>query len=692
MSVGVIALSDNDKKNSINRTFFGMCLTATIWCVGYAFMYVAQSDIAAYIFRAMALLGVFVCCFLIMTFVQIISGVRFKYQKGFNAYMISLGFISLILVAMPQSVTFVETPYGRSYVANPWIGRYVQYFYLCSLIVACSNVGLKLKQKADYTRERMIARVIIINTLIISVGAVFDAVIPLFGLTAFPSSAISTLFFVQLYYRMLKQYNSTVLATSGSSKYIFRTIANPVVILNEKMCIMDFNENACTYLNISGDKLKGASIKDCLTYLNENEEEHIFTDIYNLSDRIEVPAKIKKTGFICDIVMSPVFDDYNDPLCLICIMNDKTSTEILRAEADYHAHRSEVYSHAKKSFLKRIRDDMRTPVLDTIMYINSLKSDILYAGNPERANEAEEIRQKNIHMLETIDELLDIAKFESDDFVITEKPFDLEGLLIDIVSEMSDRVDENRQKFLTSISTGIPKELTGDSVRLKQILTIILLNAIRYTPEGYITLTLKSVQEFGEVTLNFTISDTGRGMRQQDMDYIFGVEGDEDSGAGTGLSLALCSKLIKMMGGEIKLQSTLGSGTTFLFSVKMQADSEMSIVPYGDYKQNVLIIMDDVRKAQTMENVLKEMGLHCESMVKDKVESMNFVADDDVDIVIVAADILNKMRAYLNHSYRFARLIPVYSYKAYKRLESGSEGICGNLLFSQIGAVLNTTE
>ena len=691
MSVGVTSLAD-DKRNPINRTFFGMCVTSMVWCMGYAFMYMAHSDMYAYIFRAMALLGVFVCCFFIMVFVQMISGVEFRYQKAFNAYMISIGIMSLILISMPQSVTFVKTAYGMSYRSNPWIGRYVQLFYLGTLFLACFYMGIRLRQKAGYTRERMIARTIIITSCIIVMGTLFDVGIPMLGGKAFPSSAISTLLFTQVYYRMLKQYNSTVLATSGSSKYIFRTIANPVLILNEKMCIMDFNDNACTYLDISADRLKGMPVSDCLSYMNEGGDEQIYTDIYNLSDRIEVRAKIKKTGYVCDMVMSPVFDEYNDPLCLICIINDKTGIEQLKSEAAYYAHRSEVFSHAKKSFISRIREDMRGPILDTVSYINSVKGDMLSRGNTDRANEAEEIRQKNIHLLETMDELLDIARIESDDFTIQLRSFDLENLLLEVIGDMNDRIDESRQKLLTSISPAVPKRIIGDSARLKQILTIIMSNAIRYTPEGYITLTLKSVIEFGEVTLHFTVSDTGRGMRQQDMDHIFGIEGDEDRSGGSSLSLSLCSQLVKMMGGEIKLQSTLGSGTTFFFSVKLKADSEEAIVPYGDYDRNVLIIMDDVRKAQAMENVLKELGLHCETMVKDKVESMNFVADDEVDMVIVDEDIMNRMKTYLMHSYRSAMLIPAYTYKDYKRLEPGSEGICGALLFSQIGDVLKRTE
>ncbi|MBR0149339.1 MAG: PAS domain-containing protein [Lachnospiraceae bacterium] len=691
MSVGATSLAD-DKENHINRIFFGMCITSMVWCMGYAFMYMAHSDMYAYIFRAIALLGVFVCCFFIMVFVQVISGVKFRYQKAFNAYMISIGIMSLILIAMPQSVTFVKTAYGRSYMSNPWIGRYVQLFYLGTLFLACFYMGIRLRQKAGYTRERMIARTIIITSCIIVLGTVFDVGIPMLGGHAFPSSAISTLLFTQVYYRMLKQYNSTVLATSGSSKYIFRTIANPVLILNEKLCIMDFNDNACTYLAISADKLKGAYVNDYVTYLNDGGAEQIYTDIYNLSERIEVGAKIKKTGFICDMVMSPVFDAYNDPLCLICIINDKTGIEQLKSEALYHAHRSEVFSHAKKSFLCRIREDMRGPILDTVSYLNSVKADMLAGGNADRSNEAEAIRQKNIHLLDTLDELLDIARIESDDFTIQLRPFDLEDLILEVISDMSDRIGDGRQTLLTGISPLIPRRVIGDGVRLKQIMTIIMSNAIRYTPEGYITLTLKSVIEFGEVTLHFTVSDTGRGMRAQDMDHIFGIEGDEDGSGGSSLSLSLCAQLVKMMGGEIKLQSTLGSGTTFFFSVKLRADSEEAIVPYGDYDLNALIITDDVRKAQAMENVLKELGLRCETMVKDKVESMNFVADDEVDIVFVAEDILNRMRAYLNHSYRRAKLIPVYSYKEYKRLDPGSEGICGALLFSQIGDILKETQ
>ena len=691
ISVGMLAIADGNRDILVNRLFFIVCFTSMVWCIGYALMGIAPGELASYVLRAVALFGVFSCCAAIVFYTQNMSRIFFKYQRAFEVYLISGGLFSYVAVAMPQAVTFTMTPYGRYYVSNQWIGRYIQYVYLASLFAVCLHIAFKWWKGTKYKREKRMARYLVVSSVVITLGAFFDAVFPLFGMTAFPSSAITTFIYIQLLFMGLRQYNATVIATASVSRTIFKTIATPVVIIGDRMEVIECNEKACEYLGGTMEELMDAHYFDWIRFTKPDEAERIRIDLMNLTEEIEFQAYIRSSGDSCTIVATPIYDRFGELLCLICMLNDNTKYENIRKAADMAEHRAEMSEAVEKAFIRRVNDKLRTPIQETVAYLDSIKDRL----DSLTSYDAEHIRFlciDNVRLLDKIDELLDISRIEAGGFELENHKFDLESLMLEVIAEAGEMIDESKLRLITRISPKVPRIIIGDRKRLKYVLGVILANAVRFTEQGRIMLQLSANVSFGVVKLMFSISDTGLGIEERELDYLFGIP-DENGGKiseGAGLSLSACSKIVKLMDGKIKVRSSPGMGTTFSFDVNMTTDDEQGIVPYGEYKQKVMIIMDDQFKTEAMAHTLRELGIECDTMIRERIENTNLSEDDSVTLVLVGAGIMSRMKAYLKQAYRYADFVPVYSYKNYNRLEKGAEGICESFIFSQIRDVLRT--
>ncbi len=689
VSVGMLSRREKTKAQSVNKLFFNVCLGSALWCIGYALMAIAPQEGSAYLLRAVALFGVFSCCASIVRYTQCMSGIYFKHQKAFVIFLICGAIICFVLVALPGAVTFVDTAYGRYYVFNPWIGRYTQYAYLLSLFAACLWMSYVWKKRARHKREKLMARYLMISSIVISAGAFFDTIFPLFKMPAFPSSAISTFIYIQILYVGLKQYNATSVSSVGVSEYIFKTIVTPVIIMNEDMSIFDCNDMACGYLAGTKEEIIGSSAADWLRYMNPADAERLRVEILNQSEEIEVRTMVRGTGAACSMVSTPVYDKFGELLCIISILNDNTEYEKIRRQARESTRRAELSEAAKKEFLVRIDKKIKAPIHDDVALIEALR-----AGDHEFSETESErmdaVLASNRDLIRSMDELLELSCIRSGDFALAHHKFDIEELLVEVFSETAETIDESRVRLITRISPSVPKILTGDRTRLKYIFASILQNAVRYTNLGRIMFQLTCEVSFGNVTLHVKISDTGCGINEEELDSIFGMQDETGNyiNEGSTLTLALCSKLIKMMNGRISVRSSVGTGTTVSFDIELHTDDELGIVPYGSYRQKALVIMDDQYKSEAVAYTLKELGMNCETMIRERIEGANLTEDDKVSLVLVGAGILTRMRAYLHQAYKYARLVPVYSYKNYKLLEPGDEGVCGTLLFSQIKEVL----
>ena len=234
----------------------------------------------------------------------------------------------------------------------------------------------------------------------------------------------------------------------------------------------------------------------------------------------------------------------------------------------YHkkAIQSESANRAKSTFLSTMSNEIRTPVnaILGVAQIELQKGDL-----PSEYTETfERIYQSGNSLLEIINDALDLSKIEAGKMELNPIEYDIPNLIHDSMQLNIVRIGSKPIELLLDIEGRHPSKLIGDEIRIKQIVNNLLSNAIVYTDKGHIKLTVRHLTEASAVTLCLTVEDTGQGFMPEDLEKLFSV--NHVSG-GTGLGLNITKRLVELMGGTIKTESTYGKGSIFTVTVKQKA-------------------------------------------------------------------------------------------------------------------------
>ena len=284
------------------------------------------------------------------------------------------------------------------------------------------------------------------------------------------------------------------------------------------------------------------------------------------------------------------------------------------------ASKAEAAALAKGNFLANMSHEIRTPMNAIIGMATIGKS----ASDTERKDYCfAKIENASNHLLGVINDILDMSKIEADRFELSPVEFDFEKMLRRIVNIIIFRVDERKQKLYIHNSGNIPRLLIGDDHRLAQVITNLLSNATKFTPdEGTITLDSRLLsEEDGMCRLQISVTDTGVGIAKDQQDRIF--NSFEQAGTnisrkfgGTGLGLAISKRIIELMGGEIHVESQPDCGSNFSFTVllKRGIDTQKRLVAPDINWSNIRIfsVDDDPEVRGLFKDTSVSLGIDCE--------------------------------------------------------------------------------
>jgi PAS domain S-box-containing protein len=281
------------------------------------------------------------------------------------------------------------------------------------------------------------------------------------------------------------------------------------------------------------------------------------------------------------------------------IASDITERRQLERDLIAAKNQAEQSNLAKSSFLARMSHEMRTP-MNAIIGMTTIARN---SRDPEKMEYClSKINEASVHLLGVINDILDMSKIEAGKFELSYSDFDFEKMLLRVTNVMNFRIDEKRQNFTVRVDRDVPKSLIADEQRLAQVLTNLIANACKFTPEeGSITLTVKKLAERdGLYTLRLEVADTGIGISQEQQKRLFSLFEQADGSiarkyGGTGLGLAISKSIVELMGGEIWVSSEPDRGSTFIFEITVQRGStpERRVLPGIERSKLRLLAVDD---------------------------------------------------------------------------------------------------
>ncbi|MDL2302191.1 response regulator [Lachnospiraceae bacterium OttesenSCG-928-D06] len=307
---------------------------------------------------------------------------------------------------------------------------------------------------------------------------------------------------------------------------------------------------------------------------------------------------------------------------------------------------AEASNRAKTAFLSNMSHEMRTP-LNAIVGMSAIGQKANEEGKKQDAFTKIEVASK--HLLSLINDVLDMSKLEDGKMLLSPVTFSLNKMIENSVNMVDAQVKEKKQKLSIEVEESLPDLFIGDDVRLSQIIVKLLSNGVKFTGEqGTIKVRVFNKKITEKIyTLQFEISDTGIGISAEQQRMLFRVFEQADNSTsrsfgGTGLGLALSKRIVEIMGGEIGVVSQEGKGSTFFFTVQLEAGNNtknQETKEYSDFHGKRILLAEDIEINQEIVlEMLEETNIEIDCAINGK-EAYEMYAENPQKYNLILMDI-----------------------------------------------------
>jgi two-component system CheB/CheR fusion protein len=408
-----------------------------------------------------------------------------------------------------------------------------------------------------------------------------------------------------------------------------------------------------------GSNIEGKPIMDILPELKDGPIPKMLETVYTTGiaqEGYELLVPLMRNGQLQDVYFNFVYQPYLDAdetiIGVTIIAYEVTAhinlkTELIEAKhiAEQNTKIAENALKSKQQFLSNMSHEIRTPMNAIIGFTNvALKTDL----SKEQKEFITAIKSSGNALIVLINDILDLAKVDAGKMTFDKKNFNIFESIADIFYLFESKCSEKNLILEKQYDTRIPKFIVGDSMRLRQIILNLISNAIKFTEQGKIILSVQMLKEDSEkTTIEFTLTDTGIGIPKNKLTHIF--DNFEQASTeisrlygGTGLGLAIVKQLVEHQGGTLIVKSEEGKGSTFgfimdfeKFSAETPAETENIYNTIEGLESTKILVAEDVPLNQLLiKIILEEFGFQCDIAENGKV-AIEKLKENSYDIVLM---------------------------------------------------------